>query len=232
MSVVEATNSGVYRAFFLRRWGLAGLAAAGLLLAWPLPLARAEGLDREGAHSLVVVGAAPGFGSYKGKFGPWFELFVGHDFRLTETLAIRAELSGLFASYSDSDSYQVVGADDIEFTDKVQTFGGIARGLLDVGLSPRWSLRGGPLVGFAHASLDSTLCGSASLNSTFIGLSAGSALRLGAERQFEFGVLADFIGFPLLRCAKTQPLPSVHRRDEFGFDDPTIAVTARFGYHW
>jgi len=78
MSFAKASTVGLCRTFLLRRWVLAGLAATGVCSASPLPLARAEGGERERAHSVVVVGVAPGFGSYKGKFGPWFELFVGH----------------------------------------------------------------------------------------------------------------------------------------------------------
>jgi hypothetical protein len=197
-----------------------------------VPLARAQSVADEGAESGLVIGVAPGLASYKGRFGPWLELFAGHDFRFGDGLGLRTELGGAFVQYGEEDSYQVVGGEDIDFSDEVEGIGVFARGLADVGVSSRASLQGGLLVGFAHVSMDSSLCGSASLDSAFVGLSAGTAFRFGAARRVELGALVDFVGFPLLRCAKSQPAPSVNERDELGFDDPTLGATLRLGYHW
>lgn len=197
-----------------------------------MPLARAEGVPDENVESVLVTGVAPGLASYKGRLGPWLELFAGHDFRLGDRAGLRTELGGAFIQYSEDDTYQVVGGADIDFSDEVEGIGVFARGLLDVGVSSRTSLRGGVLAGFAHLSLDSSLCGSASLDGAFLGLSAGTAVRLGAARRLELGALVDFVGFPLLRCATSQPAPSVHERNELGFDDPTLGATLRLGYHW
>lgn len=184
----------------------------------------------EKSSSGFAIGAAPGLGLYKGKYGLWLELFLAHDFKLSETFAVRVEVGPLLSAYSDSDTYQVLGTDGVDFTDEVRGFGGLARSLLDYGFSPRWSLRAGILAGVSHISMKSTLCGSSSLTNPFYGVSLGPAARFGPA--WEVAVLGDFATYPLLRCAKSQPAPTVHQRDELTFDDPTIVLSGRLAYRW
>lgn len=77
----------------------------------------------------------------------------------------------------------------------------------------------------------STHCPADTLSAPFHGLSAGAAVRLGATRRLELGLLADFVAYPLIYCAGTQ-VPEVHQRDELSYDDPTLAATGRFAVHW
>jgi hypothetical protein len=166
--------------------------------------------------------------------GPWLELFVGHDFRLGTSFAFRLEGSFLYASYShDSSFQQIEGTEalEIESTDDVWGIGGFVRGSFSYDLNPRWALRAGVLLGFASMQMTSTHCPDDSLSNPFHGLSAGAALRLGDEKRFELELLADFVAFPLIRCAAAEP-PLVHKRDELSYDDPTLAATARFAVHW
>jgi hypothetical protein len=77
----------------------------------------------------------------------------------------------------------------------------------------------------------SSHCGDDTLSNLYYGLSAGFAARFGAAERFELGLLADFVAFPIIYCAGTEPA-EVHRRDELSFDDPTLATTLRFAVHW
>jgi hypothetical protein len=181
-----------------------------------------------------MTGAAVGVASYKGDIGPWLELFVGHDFRLGTRFVLRLEGSVLYTSYSHDSSYQHVEGTldlEIESTDDVWGFGGFARGLFSYELEPRWALMAGALLGFASMHMTSSHCPDASLSNPFHGLSAGAALRLGHEERFELGLLADFAAYPLIHCAAAEPA-FVHKRDELSYDDPTLAATGRFAFHW
>jgi hypothetical protein len=198
--------------------------------------ARASGASADGSEvsSPLVTGIAPGLGSYKGKWGPWLEVFVGHDFRLGRRFVLRLEGAFLYTSYSEVETYQEgEGFEyrEYEGTDEVWAAGGMLRGLAAYELNPAWALRAGVLLGYASEHLSSTVCGEATLSNPFHGLSIGSALRVGSARRFELGLNADFVAYPLLSCSPGFP-PTVSRRDELSYDDPTIALTARLGYHW
>lgn len=89
----------------------------------------------------------------------------------------------------------------------------------------------GGLLGFASTHMTSDHCPDDALSNPVHGLSAGAALRLGHEKRFELGLLADFVAYPLIHCAAADPA-LVYKRDELSYDDPTLAATGRFAFHW
>jgi hypothetical protein len=186
------------------------------------------------APSVLLSGVALGFASFKGDGGPWLEVFLGHDFRLGKRFVLRLEGSFLYSSYSHDSSYQEINGTeviDVESVDDAWTVGGHLRPLITYEFSRAWAARVGVLLGFASVSMTSDHCSDFSLSNPYHGLSAGPLLRLGAERRFELALDVDFMAYPKLYCAGTDP-PEVHKRDELSYDDPTLVFNGRFAYHF
>ena len=184
-----------------------------------------------------LAGANLGLGLFKGVPGPWGELGIGGDLTLNDSLELRATLGGFISRHAESESeeYHQPGIDE-DNRDELWAYGAILRATLALELGDAWRARAGPVLGYAHVSMESTQCGSASLDNPFWGFALGPSYRLGSV---EFSATGELLTFPFMRCTNAPPnadagerAPTVHVRDELSFDDPTMLLTLAIVHRW
>jgi len=185
-----------------------------------------------------VVGGTLALGTFKGPFGPWAEISAGRDIPLSNALELRGTLGGFVTSHTRTDDGDFHESGVVEETeDKILGYGGLLRLSLGVELGGSFFARFGPLVGYAHVSMDSTQCGRVSSGNPFWGLSLGPSYRAGS---LEFSAAAELVTFPFIACTNSgtnpdnadAPWPAPHFRDELSFDDPTLLLGLTMTYRF